>query len=194
MSKDQSFSIEYLGGIVGQRKEKTVYFRIGSDGLHIVFGFSNDKNYLIPWQAVVAISMTGSTNPAFQVVPKALYGFPGLQSVSSKTVKTGAKCFVSISYESIIARGAKAYVNNRDTLHFYALNKNQADVETIFARYMNLVNQNAKRYEDSLEEGKRRAEKMLADSAAELARKVEIKEKADALEAIRNSIYEMSVA
>ena len=98
MSKDQRFSIEYLGGIYGQRKEKTGSLQIGSAGLHISFGLSNDKNFTIPWQAVVAISMTGSTNPAYQVVPKALYGFPGLQSVSSKTVKTGAKCFVSISY------------------------------------------------------------------------------------------------
>jgi hypothetical protein len=148
---DFSFDIEYLGGIWQKANSKSGHASIGDRGFDIrVGGMSMGDKYFIPWTEVLAINLTGSSKPAFQSVPRYLTGIPGLQTMSSQSVPTGAKCFIAVAYTWIERKNfPKETSTEPNTLRMYALNRNQADIETQLAQYMHIVDQNAQQFAGS---------------------------------------------
>lgn len=149
MSKKLRFEIEYLGGIWQASKPKKGSVSVDKDGLMITIGYMSVTGdiYFIPWGQVVAVNLTGSSNPAFQSVPRYLTGIPGLQTMSTKSLRTGAKCFVAIGYTGISRLNfPKATSREPNTIRMYALDMNQADIETHFAQYMHIVDRNAQQF------------------------------------------------
>lgn len=143
-----SFDIEYVGGIWQKANARKGHVSINDRGFTIrVGGMSTGDKYFIPWTKVLAINLTGSSNPAFQSVPRYLTGIPGLQTMSSKSVPTGAKCFIAVAYTWIERKNFPSITSTEpNTLRMYALDRNQPDIETRFAQYMHIVDQNAQQF------------------------------------------------
>lgn len=143
-----SFDIEYVGGIWQAANARKGHVSINDRGFTIrVGGMSMGDKYFIPWTKVLAINLTGSSNPAFQSVPRYLTGIPGLQTMSSKSVPTGAKCFIAVAYTWIERKNFPSITSTEpNTLRMYALDRNQPDIETQFAQYMHIVDQNAQQF------------------------------------------------
>lgn len=143
MAKKVIFEIDYVDGVWRNTKSKKGRVTVDKDGLLVGIGFLSDV-YFIPWNSVVAISLQGSSNPAFQSVPRYLTGIPGLQTMSAKSVATGVKCFIAVAYTGIFQLNrTKAISNQPNTLRMYAIDMNQADIETHLAQYMHIVGRNA---------------------------------------------------
>lgn len=146
-----SFNLEYVGGIWQAANPRHGHASINGKGFNIrVGGMSMGDKYFIPWNNVLAINLTGSSNPAFQSVPRYLTGIPGLQTMSSKSVPTGAKCFIAVAYTWIERKNFPSVTSTQpNTLRMYALNRNQPDIETHLAQYMHIVDQNAQQFANS---------------------------------------------
>jgi hypothetical protein len=139
--KTQILQPRYISGIDGSNKEKdcTVYIRPSE--IEISFGLFGAQ-YKISWKDIIAINVVGSTDPAFTRVPAAVYGIPGLQSVSTKTVHTGSQALFSITYLGILNVNEKKHYNKPNTARFLA-KTNISLLEGVFARYMHIIESNA---------------------------------------------------
>jgi hypothetical protein len=148
MRRTVRFDIEYVGGIWQATKSKKGFVSVDKDGFVVAVGsLAMADTYFIPWNCVVAINLTGSSNPAFQNVPTYLTGIPGLQTMSTKSVRTGARCFIAVGYTAIARTNfPKATSHTPNTLRMYALDMNQSDIETHLAQYMHIVDQNAEQF------------------------------------------------
>jgi hypothetical protein len=148
MSRTIRFKIDYVGGVWQATKPKKGSASVDKSGFTVEIGsMGMGDRYFIPWGCIVAINLTGSLNPAFQSVPRYLTGIPGLQTVSTKSVSTGAKCFMAVAYTGIQRMNfPKAAHQHPNTLQMYALDMNQSDVETHLAQYMHIVDHNAQQY------------------------------------------------
>lgn len=146
-----TINIEYVGGIWQEPNTKRGHALINDKGFLIrVGGTSMGNRYFFPWNKVLAINLTGSSNPAFQSVPRYLTGIPGLQTMSSKSVPTGVKCFIAVAYTWIERKNFPSVTSTQpNTLRMYALNRNQPDIETHLAQYMHIVDQNAQQFANS---------------------------------------------
>ena len=154
-NKERSFDrqMEYLEGLYGRdqpQSGRTTGVSINSNGLIFVFG-RRDFDFVL-WEDIVAVDFVGSTNPAFKSVSKAVYGFPGLQSISSKEVRTGAKTFMTVSYTGVVKQGGNKRVAWEGTVRFYVKDCSHNDLEVELAKYMHLVEKNAERLAKKIEE------------------------------------------
>ena len=145
-NKERSFDrqMEYLDGLYNRDQPssgKTI--GIADGGLIFLFG-RKDFDYLL-WKDIVAIDFVGSTSPAFKSVTKAVYGFPGLQSISSKDVRTGAKTFMTVSYTHIVKASGNMRFAVKGTARFYVNDCSHNDLEVELAKYMHIVVNNAER-------------------------------------------------
>ncbi len=70
--------------------------------------------------------------------------------MSSKSVPTGAKCFIAVAYTWIEWKNFPSVTSTEpNTLRMYALDRNQPDLETQLAQYMHIVDQNAQQFAGS---------------------------------------------
>ncbi len=158
-NKERSFDrqMEYLEGLYGRdqpQSDRTTAVSIQSGGLAFLFG-RRDFDLLL-WEDIVAIDFVGSTNPAFKSVSKAIYGFPGLQSISSKEVRTGAKTFMTVSYTHVVKASGNMRFDVEGTVRFYVKDCSHNDLEVELAKYMHLVEKNAQRFAKRLAKRKQK--------------------------------------
>ena len=159
-NKERSFDrqMEYLEGLYGRdqpQSDRTTAVSIQSGGLAFLFG-RRDFDFVL-WEDIVAIDFVGSTNPAFKSVSKALYGFPGLQSISSKEVRTGAKTFMTVSYTHVVRASGNMRFDVKGTVRFYVKDCSHNDLEVELAKYMHLVEKNAQRFAKRLVKRKQKS-------------------------------------
>ena len=145
--------IEYLGGLHNKDEECKANVVVRNEGVSFHFGFSGKEFQSLLWGDIAAINFTGSANPAFKSVNKALYGIPGLQSIQSKEVRTGAKTFMAISFNAlVVASGQMRFSPHKGTVRFYIKDCSHNDIEVQFAQYMHLIGTNEIEEDEDLED------------------------------------------
>lgn len=145
--------IEYLGGLHNKNEECKANIAVHNAGVFFHFGFTGKEFQSLLWGDIAAINFTGSTNPAFKSVNKAVYGIPGLQSIQTKEVRTGAKTFMAISFNAlVVASGQMRFSPHKGTVRFYIKDCSHNDIEVQFAQYMHLIGTNEIEEEVDLED------------------------------------------